>query len=120
DIQGIQDTPAFQRIARGPTHSCAISTDEELYCWGSNADKQLDDGTAEPRTSPQEILLTIEGEGLELQDVYTGPKNTCVTLIHPNQNGAQLYCWGDNSAGQLASEAASRTATPHHFSTLAE
>jgi alpha-tubulin suppressor-like RCC1 family protein len=35
----------FQSVSAGFTHSCGVTTAGDAYCWGSNKDGQLGDGT---------------------------------------------------------------------------
>ncbi len=45
----------LQKIAAGATHSCVIK-ESSLYCWGTNDQNQLGDGTFLERESPTDIL----------------------------------------------------------------
>jgi alpha-tubulin suppressor-like RCC1 family protein len=42
-------------IATGTVHSCVLSTDDQSYCWGSDADQQLGDGTGEDQRTPARV-----------------------------------------------------------------
>ena len=39
-------------VAAGDSHACALMANGHAYCWGSNSDGQLGDGTNTQRTSP--------------------------------------------------------------------
>lgn len=71
-------------ISAGVTHSCAITPQGALKCWGGNWAGQLGDGTDEDRLTP------IQVQGLEsgVTNVSANGDNTCAV-----QNGA-LKCWG--------------------------
>ena len=45
---------AFSRITTGVGggHTCALTPDAQVYCWGSNGDGQLGDGTRTRRLAP--------------------------------------------------------------------
>lgn len=76
----------------GGNHSCAIRTDDRLYCWGLNESGQLGDGTTIQRTSP----VLVAG-GLKFRSVTGGWAHTCGISSADNR----VYCWGDNGSGQL-------------------
>ncbi len=79
------------------SHSCAIANGK-LYCWGRNASGQLGLGTTTAMASPQLVAATNPGDAF-LNKVVTmvavGTENTCAVAA------GQLYCWGDNTYGQL-------------------
>jgi alpha-tubulin suppressor-like RCC1 family protein len=43
---------SFKAIAVGETHSCGLTPEGLAYCWGTNADGQLGDGTQQLRPTP--------------------------------------------------------------------
>jgi alpha-tubulin suppressor-like RCC1 family protein len=61
------------------------------YCWGSNADGQLGNGTLV--SSPLPVL--VQG-GLQFAQIDAGGTHTCGLLTT-----GEAYCWGRNSSGQL-------------------
>jgi alpha-tubulin suppressor-like RCC1 family protein len=74
------------------SHSCAITADATLHCWGSNLVGELGNGTASKHLLPGPAL------GLEAPPVAiaTGYHHTC--SVSPSGGAA---CWGDNTSGQL-------------------
>ncbi len=45
-------------LAAGGSHTCALQSDDSLWCWGSDSDGQLGDGTAGgTRGTPEEVLV---------------------------------------------------------------
>lgn len=81
------------RIAAGYRHSCALSSAGDVYCWGSNANGQLGDGSGVSRARPTPIP-----SGVAFRDVWAGWFHTCAASVLE-----EMVCWGDNSQGQLAS-----------------
>ena len=49
----------FTSVSAGTDHTCAITTDAALYCWGRNDSGQLGDGWPTRASVPQ--LVTVEG-----------------------------------------------------------
>ncbi len=78
--------------ATGYNHTCALTAEGRVFCWGSNYNGQLGDGTTQDRLKPVEV----SGLGLGVQAISASYLHTCaITAI-----GA-LYCWGWNGSGQL-------------------
>lgn len=87
----VPDAPAFVRIAAGRGHTCALMAEGAAYCWGSNFDGELGDGTQTGRAMPAPVA-----GGLDLVVIDAGQSHTCGLTT----TGA-AYCWGRNSSGQL-------------------
>ena len=77
-------------ISVGPTHSCAIKNGG-VWCWGSNTDGQLGNGTKIASQAPAPVTGLASG----VTAIGTGEDDSCAI-----QNGA-VWCWGDNEFGQL-------------------
>lgn len=72
-------------------HTCAVSVDGEVYCWGSNDFGQLGDGTISLRPEPVAAARIAGAKG-----VAAGGYHTCAWT-----DQAELFCWGGNRWGQL-------------------
>jgi alpha-tubulin suppressor-like RCC1 family protein len=82
----------FSVIGAGFYHTCGLTTDGATYCWGDNAYGQLGiDFTAQ--NSPVPVL--VRG-GLTFTTLSVGGGHNCGIT-----SGRVLYCWGNNSGGQL-------------------
>ncbi|MBX3012878.1 MAG: hypothetical protein KF832_15290 [Caldilineaceae bacterium] len=94
---------AVQGLAAGSEHTCAILSDGRLQCWGDNARGQLGDGTREDRSTP-----TLVNQGSDRMAVVTaGRYHSCALAID-----GDLYCWGANNRGQLATSTVDSSRTP--------
>jgi len=82
-----------QEISLGRWHTCAITNDNKLKCWGQNEQGQVGDGTRTTRNLPTSIDL---GLNVFPQQVALGWYHTCAIT-----NGNNLKCWGYNANGQL-------------------
>jgi len=87
-VPGVQ----AQTLSAGGAHTCAISAQGELLCWGSNEFGQLGNGNLLETTVP----APVEGLLGSVSSVSTGASHTCAIMEY----GA-LFCWGLNSHGQL-------------------
>lgn len=88
------------KLALGEMHVCALSTNRELLCWGTNDSGQLGTGDTEPHSvEPATLGATLEplnlGPGL-MVDVDAGFRHTCVAFAEGG-----VKCWGGNPFGGL-------------------
>src|SRR2546423_6901788 len=82
----------FVLVGTNFEHSCGVSyTERRAYCWGSNTEGELGDGTRISRTRP----VAVSGS-LTLHEVSLGYEHTCVLTTNK-----LVYCWGNNGAGEL-------------------
>ncbi|MDB4602745.1 hypothetical protein OAH71_02415 [Euryarchaeota archaeon] len=80
-------------LSAGYQSSCAIISDGSVNCWGMNTNGQLGDGTTTNRSVATPVLGL--DNGAVWVEVSEG-NHACAIL----DNGS-VYCWGQNSAGQL-------------------
>ena len=81
-------------IEAGYEHTCALATDQQLYCWGRGDHGQLgrnrgDDADTSPVPAPVFGLTDVTAYAL-------GDRQTCAATA----NG-DAYCWGDKDRGAL-------------------
>jgi alpha-tubulin suppressor-like RCC1 family protein len=80
-------------VAAGLAHTCAVTADLSLVCWGANDAGQLGNGTtaASPTTTPTPVA------GLAgVASVAAGGAHTCARLVD-----GTVSCWGADTSGQL-------------------
>ena len=80
----------YLEVATSHQSTCAIDTDDALFCWGNNAFGQLGLGDRLHRDVP---TLVDEGPWRELR-----PGKRAFCAIKANR----ILCWGSNSQGDLA------------------
>jgi alpha-tubulin suppressor-like RCC1 family protein len=80
-------------VAVGSSHTCALSSEGQAYCWGLNSNYQLGDGTNEERLSP----VPVSG-AVRFVTLAAGPSG--VSTCGLDSEGA-AWCWGSNGSGQL-------------------
>ena len=91
----------FHSISAGASHTCAVSTTHNAYCWGEGALGRRGDGTDARRSSP----VLVRGSH-KLRDLSAGLGTTCGV----GRSGA--FCWGNNGSGQLGRGKKGDTWTP--------
>jgi len=88
------EKPEWLQVSTGKYHTCAIDNDNGLWCWGKNDKGQLGLGAGD--SSPYKNVPTKIGTD-KWASVAAGYYHTCAI----NKVNQALYCWGDNSKGQL-------------------
>ena len=100
----LPDESVARMVSAGSNHTCALLTDGQVLCWGSNASGQLGDGTGVDNVAPVEVNL---GDGRTARSIDAGSLHTCAVL----DNGS-LVCWGENDSGELGIGNTSDSNTP--------
>ena len=91
-------------LTAGENHTCARMVDQgTLECWGHNAFGQLGDGTLVQHDTP--VAVRKPGDpGAVMKGVLAvsaGGGHTCALLGGADWADNPVYCWGQNSYGQL-------------------
>jgi alpha-tubulin suppressor-like RCC1 family protein len=93
---------SFYQVSAGFEHTCGVTMDNRVYCWGDNANGKLGDGTETSRHKPVRVATE-----LLFRQVSAGTQTTCgVTTAY------RVYCWGHNGQGTLGNGT-----TIHHSTT---
>jgi alpha-tubulin suppressor-like RCC1 family protein len=89
-------------------HSCALSTDGNMYCWGYGESGQLGTGNNDDSPVPVHIGGTLAGKVTDIG----GSNNTSCAIAE-----GKIYCWGSNGNGQVGIGSTSNVNTPRLVST---
>jgi alpha-tubulin suppressor-like RCC1 family protein len=92
----------FHAISAGSEFVCGLTTAGAAYCWGSNGNGQLGEGTISDRAGP----VAVAG-GLAFHAISAGAGFACGLTT-----GGAAYCWGDNGFGQLGDGTTGRRLGP--------
>jgi alpha-tubulin suppressor-like RCC1 family protein len=92
-------------VATGFEHTCALTSQGEVECWGANDRGQVGSGA----TSRQPVLLPMRVRNLgdDVVALALGARHSCA-LTRPGS----VTCWGENGMGQLGSDTAGPSASP--------
>lgn len=93
---------SYQKISAGFDHTCGITSDGSVRCWGNGVQGQLGNNS---NLNPFNIVVISDA------DTYTkiaaGNSYTCGLTTAQN-----IKCWGDNSKGQLGTSGGSNFHIP--------
>ena len=95
DDQGTtEDEPVFvtglvnaTELEGGHLHTCALKSDDTLWCWGSNGSEEITtDSTTSTYAAPQSVGLN------QVEHFAAGDRFTCASLA-----GSGVDCWGSKN-----------------------
>jgi alpha-tubulin suppressor-like RCC1 family protein/plastocyanin len=95
----IAGTLQIRQVSAGSQHTCGVSTQDRIHCWGLNSSGQLGDGT----TTNRPRAVQVAGS-LTFSQVGTGRLHTCAVGLD-----RLAYCWGSGlQPTPMAADAALR------------
>ena len=98
----VSGLPKIVSVSVGVDFSCAISTLQKVFCWGSNSYGQLGNGTTVDAQTPTEVVL-----GGSVVSLATGAYEACATT-----SDGVVSCWGSNDPFGLGNGSYGPSALP--------
>jgi len=83
----------IKSVATGEFHSCAITLEGNVYCWGDNEYGQLGNNSFTDSTYP---IAVDAPDGVKFSAITANRYHTLAI-----DESGQVWGWGDNSAGEL-------------------
>lgn len=115
----------YVQISAGSNHTCALTEDSQVYCWGLGTSGQLgvgkvtttDQASGEdcnPGTGIANITFCKQSPTIidpapttTAMSISAGDLHTCMMTLEGN-----VYCWGANTDGQLGTSNKSQVSSP--------
>jgi alpha-tubulin suppressor-like RCC1 family protein len=82
------------QVDAGQFHTCAVTKQGAAYCWGSNGEGQVGNGSIAQR--PELLPEPVVGLESGVHAVAAGGRFSCALLT-----SGHVRCWGSNTVGQL-------------------
>ena len=108
----------FARLFAGKYHTCGLTAAGVAYCWGRNDYGQLGNGSTTAYNTGTTTVSAV-ATGLTFRSLSLGELSTCgvtgtpsTALLGPSATPGTVYCWGDNSFGQVGNGLTSTASTP--------
>jgi alpha-tubulin suppressor-like RCC1 family protein len=97
-------------VAAGGAHSCALTAEGEVECWGDNSQGQVNG-------SPGAELgvTTVQGLATPVVSLSAGGEHSCAVVAT-----GEVWCWGSDAEGQLGDSDARTGPGPVRAGVLAE
>lgn len=112
--QAVLNLPAVNalKIASGSNFSCALMSDQTVWCWGDNWNGQLGIGTS-GTTSGTAVQVCAVGETSPCASFLSGVTDIAAGVMHACAvAGGEVVCWGYNGARQLGDTTLTQRTTP--------
>ncbi len=94
-VQGLTD--GIRNIAAGAGHTCAVTANGEVHCWGGNTHGELGIGVAS--AAPVATPSRVQGLPGPMMMVAAGRFHTCAVSAQ-----GTVWCWGQNEFGALGDD----------------
>lgn len=88
----VQPDVTWAEVSVGWFHTCAVTRESQLYCWGRAIEGQLGQGGSEDPVPIPTAIATLASPSL----LTLGSFHTCAMI-----EASVPSCWGANDAGQL-------------------
>jgi serine/threonine protein kinase/alpha-tubulin suppressor-like RCC1 family protein len=89
-------------VIAGGMHTCFVSADGKVFCWGANDRGQLGNGGTTRSASPSVVAID-----LRFSVMAAGLSHSCAIA-----RGGSVWCWGANDHGQLGDRTTAQHSMP--------
>ena len=93
----------FTQVVAGALHTCALTSESEVYCWGENTAGQVGNG----KNSGRVLFPALLRDSVGFVGLVAGGAATCALRAD-----GSAACWGSNQTGQFGSAASAGSRAP--------
>lgn len=86
----------FRALAAGSNHTCAVDTNGKAWCWGEDGAATGESSLGALPNHTHRRVLTDNGGWADFVSIDTNLSHSCAVT-----NARELFCWGENSVGQI-------------------
>src|SRR5262245_48120163 len=94
----------WRQVSAGTVSTCGIRTNGRAYCWGTDNEGLLGNGGMDENS---QLPTEVAGADTDWRQVSVGGDVACGL-----RTSGRLYCWGQDTLGQLGNVAAGPSSTP--------
>ena len=107
-LDGKQD----KLVAAGDSFTCIVTTDNQIYCMGTNGNGQLGNGTTTQQNVATPVTMPASMGGKNITGLVALRSAACALA------SGDVYCWGSSGAGDLGIGAVGDQYTPVLVNTI--
>ena len=99
----------IKQVALGGDHSCVLTNDDEVKCWGRNNHGQLGDGTTTGSLFPVDVHTSSTDTSIldSIAQIALAGGHTCALTT-----AGKVKCWGNGQYGRLGNRETTNKTTP--------
>ena len=96
-------------ISAGGYHTCALTTNKKVKCWGNGGSGRLGNGAEDKSSTPIDVHTSFTDPDplSDIAAISAGGYHTCALTTNK-----KVKCWGAGSAGKLGNGADDNSLTP--------
>jgi alpha-tubulin suppressor-like RCC1 family protein len=103
----IPSASKWVQFAAGNYHTCGLTSENKIYCWGRGTDGQLGNNSTSNSLTPVAVDTSGVLSGKTIVSMVAGSHHTVVL----DSNG-KIYTWGKNMYGQLGINSTTASSSP--------
>ncbi|MEA9356073.1 hypothetical protein SHI21_07670 [Bacteriovorax sp. PP10] len=107
DMSGVLSGKTIKTFSGNSYSTCAIASDDKVYCWGFGSDGSLGDGNSADSLIPVAVNSAGALSGKKIVDIKSSYASFCAM-----DDNEEVYCWGDGSTGEVGNGLNSFTPLP--------
>jgi alpha-tubulin suppressor-like RCC1 family protein len=104
---GVLSGKTLTQLSGGSNFTCALGSTGAAYCWGTNANGELGNGSTTASSVPVAVTTTGVLSGKALTGITRGAAYACAL-----DSAGLAYCWGQNANGQLGNNSTTDSDVP--------